>query len=69
MVFYTTYDNPNHNYNLKPNSKYNLKKIHATLFEPTSNSDCEKKSHWLQSTITPENLTSLGFILWRIRKK
>ena len=26
MVFYTTYDNPNHNYNLKPNSKYNLKK-------------------------------------------
>ena len=43
MVFYTTYDNPNHNYNLKPNSKYNLKKIHATLFEPTSNSDCEKK--------------------------
>ena len=45
MVFYTTYDNPNHNYNLKPNSKYNLKKIHATLFEPTSNSDCEKKSH------------------------
>ena len=30
MVFYTTYDNANHNYNLKPNSKYNFKKIHAT---------------------------------------
>ena len=34
MVFYTTYDNPNHNYNLKPNSKYNLKKYMLHYLSP-----------------------------------